>query len=199
MIDSLLYSVALLVYLMVPPSFLYWLFVHPFIGVWRRLGEKASSVVLWLLILAMAVGLFLFREQALALHTPVAFWHVYSGGLLLLVGLVMRLRIKQDLPLRGLIGLAEMQGNADPETLATRGIYARMRHPRYVQMFLVLLGYALITNYLAIYVIWMFYIPVILVVIFLEERELLRRYGAAYREYRRRVPMLIPRLGKWQE
>jgi protein-S-isoprenylcysteine O-methyltransferase Ste14 len=38
-----------------------------------------------------------------------------------------------------------------------------------------------------------------MVVIFLEERELLRRYGEAYREYRQRVPMLIPHLGRWQK
>jgi protein-S-isoprenylcysteine O-methyltransferase Ste14 len=198
-IDSLLYTVALLVYLLVPPSFLYWLFVHPLIGLWRRLGLRMSYAVLWLLIAAMVAGLFLFRHQALALHVPVAFWHVYSGGLLLLIGLVMRLRINQDLPVKGLIGGAEMRGDGDPGTLVTGGLYARMRHPRYLQMFLVLLGYALITGYLAIYVIWLLYLPLIGVVILLEERELLRRYGEAYREYRRRVPMLIPHLGRWQE
>jgi len=197
--QSLLYSLALLVYLLVPPSFLYWLFVHPFIGLWRRLGQRSSTVILWLLILCMAVILFVFRHQALALHTPVSFWHVYAGALLLLVGLVMRLRIKQDLPVKGLIGQAELQGNGDPVTLATGGLYARMRHPRYVQIFLVLLGYALITGYLAIYVIWLLYLPVILLVIFLEERELLHRYGESYREYRRQVPMLIPHLGRWQD
>jgi len=197
--ESLLYTLALLVYLMVPPSFLYWLFVHPFIGVWRRLGERTSYVLLWLLILSIAMVLFLFRHQALALHAPVSFWHVYTGGLLLLVGLVMRLRIKQDLPVKGLIGAAEIQGSQDPGTLVTSGLYARLRHPRYVQMFLVLLGYALITNYFAIYVIWLLYLPVILVVITLEERELLKRYGESYREYRRRVPMLIPHLGRWQD
>lgn len=192
--QSLLYSLALLVYVLMPPAYLYWLLVHPFIGLWRRLGVKASYAVLWTLILLMAAALFLYREQALALHAPVSFWHAYSGGLLLLVCFVMRVQIERALPRMGLIGLAEMQGSSESRTLATTGIYASVRHPRYLQGFMLLLGFALITNYLAIYVLWALYLPVILLVIVLEERELIQRYGESYREYRRQVPMLFPRL-----
>jgi hypothetical protein len=40
----------------------------------------------------------------------------------------------------------------------------------------------------------------ILVAIQLEERDLVTAYGPAYAAYRRRVPMLIPRLGRrWGE
>jgi protein-S-isoprenylcysteine O-methyltransferase Ste14 len=197
--DQVAYFLALIVYLLTPPAYLYWLIVHPCIGFWRRLGVNKSYALLWSLILGMAVVLFLFRHQVLAVHYPVLHWHASTGVMLLFVGIVLRYQMERELPKMGLIGLPEMQGDSDPQTLATGGIYGHIRHPRYFQGILLLLGFALITNYLAIYIILLVYIPVIFLVIRLEERELVQRYGDLYREYQRRVPMLFPHLGKLQK
>jgi protein-S-isoprenylcysteine O-methyltransferase Ste14 len=56
-------------------------------------------------------------------------------------------------------------------------------------------GFALIANYLVLYVMLALLVPAIWLVVVLEERELRRRFGAAYAEYSRRVPRFIPRRG----
>jgi protein-S-isoprenylcysteine O-methyltransferase Ste14 len=55
-------------------------------------------------------------------------------------------------------------------------------------------AYALLTNYLATRVLYLLALPALYAVVRLEERELRERFGAAYAEYCRRVPRLIPRL-----
>ena len=62
-------------------------------------------------------------------------------------------------------------------------------------MALSLAGVALITNYLALYVVGAFSIVGLVAITILEERELMVRFGDAYRAYRREVPRFLPRLG----
>ena len=69
-----------------------------------------------------------------------------------------------------------------------------MRHPRYLQLSLALLGYVLVANYLAGYVIWLVWLPAMYVMILFEDRELRERFGAEHEEYSREVPRLIPEL-----
>jgi protein-S-isoprenylcysteine O-methyltransferase Ste14 len=77
--------------------------------------------------------------------------------------------------------------------LLTQGIYSRIRHPRYVETVLWVLGYALFTNYLALYLTFLFLLLIIHVIVLLEEKELKERFGPAYEEYCRRVPRYIPK------
>jgi protein-S-isoprenylcysteine O-methyltransferase Ste14 len=55
-------------------------------------------------------------------------------------------------------------------------------------------GVALFANYLATYVL----VPVMLLGLYLvtviEERELVERFGNAYRDYQKQVPRFVPRL-----
>jgi methanethiol S-methyltransferase len=76
------------------------------------------------------------------------------------------------------------------DTLRIVGPYRFVRHPLMLCMLVFLWGHPVMTLTLAVlsggltlYV---------LVAIRLEERDLLRRFGTAYAEYRHRVPMLIP-------
>jgi len=80
-----------------------------------------------------------------------------------------------------------------PGKLLTDGIFARIRHPRYVEILLAVLTYALFSNYLASYLMFLFGLPMIYLIVLLEERELRQRFGAEYEAYCRRVPRFIPR------
>ena len=74
------------------------------------------------------------------------------------------------------------------------GVYTTIRHPRYVQLYLGLLGSAFIANYLALYLVTALWLPGLYVIVLLEEIELRDRFGPAYDDYCRRVPRFVPRL-----
>jgi len=67
-----------------------------------------------------------------------------------------------------------------------------MRHPRYVEIFVALLGCALIANYLAAYLLVLLVAAELFLVVLLEEKELRERFGDEYQTYARRVPRFLP-------
>ncbi len=54
-------------------------------------------------------------------------------------------------------------------------------------------GWALILNYLGVYLMTAAVVMAIFFIVVLEERELRDRFGDAYLEYSKRVPRFIPR------
>lgn len=79
--------------------------------------------------------------------------------------------------------------------LATGGIYARVRHPQYVGLILMVFGEGVI-HWPTIISLTLF--PLIVAayawLAFKEEKELLQNFGQAYKDYQKRVPMLVPLL-----
>ena len=79
--------------------------------------------------------------------------------------------------------------------LVTRGAYGLVRHPVYLAAFLIWLGLAVGFASLGTLLVTLLYvIPVYLLYIRSEEQMLGEPFGDAYRDYRRRVPMLVPRI-----
>ena len=70
--------------------------------------------------------------------------------------------------------------------------YALIRHPRYVEITLAAFGYAAVANYLGCWIVAIVTIPVLHLVVLMEERELLDRFGDEYRDYAARVPRYFP-------
>ncbi|MDP1547545.1 MAG: isoprenylcysteine carboxylmethyltransferase family protein [Anaerolineales bacterium] len=90
------------------------------------------------------------------------------------------------------IGLSQMLGaeEQDPGQLVTRGLYRVVRHPLYTFGLLFLwLSPSVSQNSLTLYIGATFYI---IIGAYFEERKLLRDFGEAYAEYKRKTPMLIP-------
>lgn len=85
---------------------------------------------------------------------------------------------------------------ASAENLVIRGAYRWVRHPMYSGSLLIIwLMPAMTLNSALFYAALTVYI---LIGAHFEERKLLAEFGEAYREYRRQVPMLIPRPPKKQ-
>jgi protein-S-isoprenylcysteine O-methyltransferase Ste14 len=117
------------------------------------------------------------------------------GVVCLAVAGKLRAMLHRHITTKVLMGLPELDPEGHPSQLVTQGLYAKVRHPRYVQIALALLGYAVFTNYLVVYAVFLVWLPVMYVIVVLEERELCGRFGKEYEEYRRRVPRFVPRLG----
>lgn len=83
--------------------------------------------------------------------------------------------------------------------LTTSGPFAHLRHPLYLGTLLVGLGYAIMSGRrwglpLVLGLFLAFYLPTMVE----EERHLEGLFGERYREYKRNVPMLLPRLSPWR-
>ena len=83
--------------------------------------------------------------------------------------------------------------------MATTGIYSYVRHPQYLGFLLLTFGMNL--EWTTFFTLLLY--PVIVVLYYRlarsEEKYSIEIYGEAYKEYMRKVPMLIPRLGKKPE
>lgn len=79
------------------------------------------------------------------------------------------------------------------DRLMTDGVYARMRHPQYTGLFIIVFGEGIVHWPTIVSVIAF---PVIVVAYTLlarkEERQMLAKFGDAYRRYQQQVPMFIP-------
>jgi len=79
------------------------------------------------------------------------------------------------------------------EKIVTRGVYSIVRHPQYLGGLLAQVGISFLLS--ALYS--LLSTPLMVVLIFLiskkEEEELTREFGKEYEEYKKKVPMLIPK------
>lgn len=184
---------ALIVVLAHPPALLLWLAIHPLAGFWRRLGPLWTYSILGVPTLAYMVGAFLVRDSILAVDFGTSYPLTALALLALLAGSRMALRRRKHLTFAILSGIPELSERRYPGRLLTDGPYARIRHPRYVEVVLWTLAYALFANHLGSYLVVVGSLPVIYLIVVLEERELRERFGAEYIEYCRRVPRFVPR------
>ena len=156
-------------------------------------GTNTYTVVLTTIGAAM-VGLFSIRHDLLTADFGTNYPLLGLGVLSLILSGRMRFAIQKHLSIKTLLGFPEISPNRFPRELITEGIYARMRHPRYVQLLIALIGYALIANYLATYLAVALWIPGIYIIVQLEEKELRAHFGESYDEYCRKVPRFLTKL-----
>ena len=196
--DAVRHFIALLMLCMVPPSILFWFSIHPFIRFWRSLGPKVTLWIHYPGALAMAGLIYLFGRPLLAVEFGTNIWLIAIAVPILGLSAYLRRQFSKQLRLRTLTGLPELAPDQHRIPLLKDGIYARMRHPRYVQFQLAVMAYALFCNYLAIYVLVVLVAITFRLLVVLEERELRDRYGPEYDAYCAQVPRFVPRLGPRQ-
>jgi len=191
--DTVRYVIALVLLVTGPGAALFWFPIHPFAAFWRRVGAGWGYLVGFGVYMLSAVVLTVIRRPLLAIEFGTNRIALVSGLLLVVAAAILRRIWHRQLKLRTLFGLPELSPGRHPQPLLTEGAYAHIRHPRYLEVLLAFLGYALVANYLAAYAVVLFLALSFVVLIPMEERELAERYGTAYEEYRRRVPALVPR------
>jgi len=194
-VDAVRYYFALLLVISVPGVYLYWFSIHPFVKFWRKVGARLTLAIHFSMMILVGVVMFQVRDQVMMVEYGTNWLLVLPAILLFAVSIALRKRIANAFSANLLIGLPELAPTKYPRELVTQGIYARIRHPRYVQVLLALWSYALFCNYLAVYVIALLALPWVMMVAKVEERELRQHFGEEYVRYCERVPPFIPRLG----
>ena len=193
--DTFRYYLALLLVCIFTPVIVYWPVIHGLIHFWRRVGLKLTNIVAFGGARLVGVALFLLRDSVLAVDFGTNWLLSAVGTVCFFAAICIRVLLNRDVTTTLLTGLAELEPGENPQPLVRTGLYAQVRNPRYVQMTLSLLGYALMANYLASYVLLWVWLPAIYIIVRLEERELLERYGVEYEAYILEVPRFLPKKG----
>ena len=174
---------------------LFWIPVHGFPNLFRRLG-LFTYLMPAVLLPPIVYLIYINRDFLLSYRTDVSLVFRIAGIVLLLGGTLLHIRTGILLSLRGLMGLPEIS-NRIKGRLVTGGAFSLVRHPTYLAHTLMFAGVFLISGVIATGIITVLDIVVInAFVIPLEEKELADRFGEEYEEYRKRVPRFFPKIGK---
>ncbi len=188
---DLLALVTILLWPIVP---LFWIPVHCLPGIFRRLGLLTFTMpfIIWL---PLAVLLYEHRKFVLQFKIHFPFLLSLAGILLLIAGTLLHIWTAKLLRLSGLIGLPEISAGIKGKFVTT-GPFSVVRHPTYLAHTLMFAGVYLITGVNAVGIVTVVdFLLINAVIIPLEERELITRFGEDYKRYRNEVPRFFPRLG----
>ena len=192
MLDLVRYWLALLFLVSWPAALTVWFVIHPLAAFWRRVGPLAAYAAAGACAVAVGTAMAMNRESLMAVeygsHLPL----MAAGATVLVVVQTLDLWVRRTLRLKILLGIPELSRDEGPGTLLTSGPFALVRHPRYSVLLFGLLGVALFSNYLAVYVMAALSLPLMILLAHLEERELVSRFGSAYEEYASHTPRFLP-------
>ena len=178
---------ALVLFLQLPIP-LYWFVVHPQVSFWRRHQTAAFVTGVLLSWVPVTTCIVVFRDELFCDRWPPV-WMSTTGFALIIFESWIFWRVKRDLGVARLVGKTELSGGGD---VVHRGIYARIRHPRYVGSFLAIVGACFLAGTQTLWFVAAIWSVLTLVAIAFEERELRARLGDTYIDYCRRVPRFLP-------
>jgi len=173
------------------PSF--WFLIHPRPEYWRSWRRSPYLLLLpawWLM--WVVVGLATFEWRHVRFYSTL--WAWIPAGLLFVSGFWLYSRSSKNFSTQQLGGLPEVLGGEKRQSLVTSGVRAHVRHPVYLAHLSEMLAWSMGTGLTVCYALTVFAIVTGAVMIHMEDDELEKRFGAAYSEYRGRVPAIVPSL-----
>jgi protein-S-isoprenylcysteine O-methyltransferase Ste14 len=157
------------------------------LGIWFR-GYRLSYNALSLVMFGWVMTAY--REAPVLYQFP-GLWRLPFYIAQAVVGIAL-CRCAARLGIGDFFGLAQLRGETAEPVLITDGCYRRVRHPQYTLAVLFLLLAPVMTlKWLLLAVLSAIYF---VVGAHIEEKRLMAVFGAAYTNYRKQVPMFIPRL-----
>jgi protein-S-isoprenylcysteine O-methyltransferase Ste14 len=180
-----LIAIAVLAFEMPVP--IYWLILHNRVFFWRRHVRAAFPVAVlagWGI-----VDFVLYRFRLELIRRDGLSWLALLGMVLIAFDVFAFCPSEAVLGGRRIVGHSELAGSRE---LIVRGLYARVRHPRYLGMMSGVFGACLIVALPPLWGASVLWLVLALASIRAEENELHTRLGPAYAAYAKRVPALLP-------
>ncbi len=168
----------------------YWFLVHPLADFWRKRNVSLKHVgpawpALW-----VVAGAITFQSRHQVLYSQNLMW--IPGVALIACAMYVYSRARREFSTDQVLGRSELEPEKHEQRLVTSGIRGRVRHPYYLAHLIHLMGWTIGTGSIALYAMLAVAVVTGALMIRMEERELVRRFGDAYREYQRQVPALFP-------
>jgi protein-S-isoprenylcysteine O-methyltransferase Ste14 len=178
---------ALVLFLQLPIP-LYWFVVHPQVKFWRHHPKAAYVTGLLCSWPPVTAAMVVYRARIFRTEWPSAAALALGVGLIICEVWIFWLA-HRALGTARLVGKTELSGAGEIEH---GGIYARIRHPRYVGSSLAIVGACLLAGTRLMWAVAGVSLVLTRIAISFEERELRARFGPTYEEYCRRVPRFFP-------
>lgn len=190
-IADIRYGMAVILIVVLPVVTSFWFVIHGGIRLWKsRPAWMAYSVALVAILATLA--LIVPNLRSIAGQDLGHSWALLMvGAVFYLSSLRISSRIRSHLSFRTFAGIPEVQNEA--EELIESGPFTVVRHPRYFMILVSTIGWALMSNFVGVYLVSAAFFLCLYLIIQFEERELVTRFGEAYRAYRQRVPMVLPK------
>ncbi len=155
---------------------------------WYRLFYTVLSTLLFLGIVIQA--LFLPVEN---LFSPDQFSQ-YAGYLIASAGVMIAIKSVKEISMRSFLGL-RIAENQEVE-LNTSGMYSQVRHPLYLGLVFIFLGYFLVSGTVGSLIHLACLIGYLPIGICFEEKNLISIFGDRYKSYQQEVPAFFPKIHK---
>ncbi|MBM4446473.1 MAG: isoprenylcysteine carboxylmethyltransferase family protein [Chloroflexi bacterium] len=164
-------------------------------GIKRRMRIMPIALVIFFGIVVLFIFAALWLDKWLAcLHFSPSLWSLVLGWLITVPGfLIMFWPVIAFFSTRG----TPVPFNPPPK-LITSGLYAHIRNPILLGLFIFMLGLGVLLGSLSLIFIFtpLFIVINVLYIKAIEEKEMEKKFGREYLEYKKRVPMFIPWLKK---
>jgi protein-S-isoprenylcysteine O-methyltransferase Ste14 len=180
--------VACLIYASIP---IFWLVIHPRVNYWRSRPHSPYRILLPLwLVMWIGLGLITAPSRHLSLYSTG--WAWIPAALFFTIGLRIYQLSGKHFGRAQLGGLPELQPGHPEQRLVTAGIRKRVRHPVYLAHLCEMLAWSIGSGLVVCYGLTVFAVLTGTLMIRWEDKELEQRFGEEYREYRRKVPAILP-------
>jgi len=169
---------------------LFWFAIHPFADRWRNMRRSPYRLLLpiWAVII-LGLGWITWPWRLLRFYSMP--WTWVPAAFLFWYGLKTYAAIRSEFGAHKLSGEVELRPQEHEQELVTTGLHSRMRHPIYVAHLANFTGWAigsgLIVSFSLLAISGFITFPLM---IWIEERELEKRFGQSFREYKTRVPLI---------
>ena len=185
--------VALITIIIWPIVPLFWIPVHGLSRIFKRLGmlTYVMPLITWL-----PLAYLIYSQRFFLLQFKTAFPTTLNitGIIFLAAGTLLHIWTGKLLGLWGLVGLPEISSKIKSKLVAD-GPFSLVRHPTYLAHTVMFFGIFLITETAAVGIVTLLdFVLVNVIIIPLEDRELLKRFGEDYKKYKEKVPAFFPLL-----
>ena len=172
---------------------LFWFAIHPAAPRWRQ--SRRSPYVYLLPIWAVIIAVLLFVTWPW--HTSQLYWGWWRAVAalpalaLFVTSLRTYRRIGPEFGISNFIGENELRPQEDRPVPVTSGLHRSMRHPIYIAHLTMMAAWALASGLAVTFALLALSVLVTFpLMIWMEERELEKRFGQSYRDYKKSVPVI---------
>jgi protein-S-isoprenylcysteine O-methyltransferase Ste14 len=168
----------------------FWMAVHPFASYWRT--RKRPFPILGLIWIAIILAVVFLTKPWHEQRFYVNPWAGIPAAILFAFAILIYRSTGRSFGRDNLIGRTELEPQAREQKLITTGIHARVRHPIYLGHLLMLTSWTIGSGLKVLFALLAFAVVTGAIMVRMEDAELEARFGDEFKEYKKRVPAVIP-------